>query len=355
VGPVRAERAYYYCADCRQGHYPWDEVLGTSATELTPAATEITTLAGILTSFEEARAKVLPRMAGLRLAESTVERITEGVGQRLKKQRATGQIYGAAVPWKWHRDATGQTCAYVSLDATGVGQQGPGARAAEGRMAYVGMIFNPPRPEESTAGSSQARYLAGLYDLKELGPQMRRQGAQVGMDQADHWIALTDGGNGLEEFLRVYFPRAECILDFYHAAEHVNDLSKAWYADEERARTQAQAWCHTLKHEGGQALLAQLQDLDLRGKSATTREVHRQVTQYVANQCHRMDYPRYRAHGWLIGSGHVESACKTVVGARLKGSGMRWSEEGADAVCHLRALFKSQASQWDAFWHPSVN
>jgi hypothetical protein len=352
---VRATRAYYYCGKCRQGHCPWDEVLGTNTTDLTPAAVELTTLAGILTSFEEARAKVLPRMAGLRLAESTVERITEGAGKRLKEQRAAGQTYGAACCWAWHPDATGQRCAYVSLDATGVGQQGPGGTAAEGRMAYVGMIFNPPRPQEGVAGRSQARYLAGLYDLGELGQQMRRQGAQVGMDHADRWIALTDGGIGLEEFLRVHFPRAECILDFYHAAEHVNDLAKSWYADEEQAQSQAQEWCHTLKHEGGQALLTQLQALDLRGKSAATREVHRQVTQYVSNQCHRMDYPRYRANGWLIGSGHVESACKGVVGARLKGSGMRWSEDGADVVCHLRALFKSDAPQWDAFWHPSMN
>jgi hypothetical protein len=63
-----------------------------------------------------------------------------------------------------------------------------------------------------------------------------------------------------------------------------------------------------------------------------------------------MDYPQYQANGWLIGSGHVEAACKTVVGQRLKGSGMRWSAEGADAVCHLRALFKSEATQWEAFW-----
>jgi hypothetical protein len=329
-------------------------VLGTNASDLTPGAAEVTTLAGILSSFEEARAKVLPRLAGLRLAESTVERVTEGAGKRLKEQRAAGWTYGAAAHWQWHADATGQRCAYVSLDATGVGQQGPGGTAAEGRMAYVGMIFNPQPPEKG-AGPSQARYLAGLYELGELGLQMRRQGGQVGMDQADRWIALTDGGTGLEEFLRVNFPRAECILDFYHAAEHVNDLAKAWYADEKQAQSEAQAWCHTLKHEGGQALLAQLQALELRGKSAVAREIHRQVTQYLENQCHRMDYPRYRANGWLIGSGHVESACKSVIGARHKGSGMRWSEQGADVVCHLRALFKSDPSQWDAFWRPSVN
>jgi hypothetical protein len=175
------------------------------------------------------------------------------------------------------------------------------------------------------------------------------------MDRAQRWVALTDGGAGLEAFMRVNFPRAEVILDFYHAAEYLNDLAKVWCPDAEQAGTLAQQWCHTLKHQGGQVLLGVLEGLDLRGRKATAREVHRQVVGYVRNQCHRMDYPRYRANGWLIGSGHVEAACKTVVGGRLKGSGMRWSEDGADAVCHLRALFKSEASQWEAFWHPNPN
>lgn len=315
------------------------------------AAEEITSLAGNLTSFEEAATKVLPKLAGLRLSASTVQRITEAAGRRLKEQRQAGTRFGPTTVWDWPPDAQGPRCAYVSLDATGVGQQGPGAVAAEGRMAYVGMIFNLGTPKKR----GQARYLAGLYDLKELGLQMRRQGAQVGMDHADRWIALTDGGVGLEEFLRVNFPRAECILDFYHAAEHVNDLAKAWYSEEEEAQQQAQAWCHQLKHEGGAALLTALNGLDRQGRSAAAREVYRQVTQYVDNHQHRMDYPRYQAEGWLIGSGHIEAACKTVVGARLKGSGMRWGEPGADEVCHLRALFKSEASQWDAFWSPSPN
>lgn len=51
-----------------------------------------------------------------------------------------------------------------------------------------------------------------------------------------------------------------------------------------------------------------------------------------------------------IGSGPVELACKRVVGQRLKGAGMRWGEDGANAVCHLRALFLSEISQWRAFW-----
>src|SRR6185437_5057832 len=64
------------------------------------------------------------------------------------------------------------------------------------------------------------------------------------------------------------------------------------------------------------------------------------VRKSIGNHMDRMDYPRYVAAGWQIGSGHIEAACKTVIDERLKRSGMRWGEDGADAVCHLRALFK---------------
>jgi hypothetical protein len=347
LGPVGVCRAYYYCRHCRAGHCPADAARRLDATDLTPGAREAVGLAGLLESFAEAAAKVLPKLAGLRLAESTVERAVEAAGGRLGRRLAGGQTLGAAADWDWQPDATGQSCAYVSLDATGVGIQGEGAAAAEGRMAYVGLIFNPGRD----GSRRQARALAGLCPLADLGEPLRRQAAQVGMGRARRWIALTDGGAGLEEFVRVYFPRAECVLDFYHAAEHLNDLAKALHpGDEGAAAAVAGAWCHTLKHAGGAALLARLEGLDLRGRRAEVREAHRREAGYVRANLHRMDYPRYRANGWLIGSGHIEAACKVVVGQRLKGSGMRWSESGADAVCHLRALFRSEKGQWDACW-----
>lgn len=290
---------------------------------------------------------MLPRMAGLRLAESSAERTTEAAGLRLSRQRAAGEVFAQARDWPWSKDAKGRACAYLSLDATGIGMQGEKGAAAEGRMAYVGLIYCPGEAGQP----ARERALAGLYELAELGAQMRRQGAQVGMDRADVWVALTDGGAGLEEFMGVYFPRAQCVLDFYHAAEHLSDLAKVLYpGDQEQAAEVAGQWCHTLKHQGGAALLAVLEGLQVRGRKAEVREAHRRELGYVRNNVHRMDYPRYLADGWLIGSGHVESACKAVVGQRLKGNGMRWGEAGADAICHLRALFKSEKGQWEAFW-----
>ena len=79
-----------------------------------------------------------------------------------------------------------------------------------------------------------------------------------------------------------------------------------------------------------------------------------EVLGYFRNQVHRMDYPAYEANGWFIGSGAVESGCKTVVNARLKGAGMRWGEPGSHALCHVRALYRSEKGQWDAFWERSL-
>jgi hypothetical protein len=361
-GPIHCQRAYYYCGRCGHGLFPWDQQVGLTTKRLTPAAEEIVSLAGALCeSFAEAAEKLLPKMTGLKLAETTVQRATEAAGERLGKHLQAGRTFGVPADWSWYRDARGRTCAYVSVDATSVRQQAAGGGPAEGRMPYVAMVYNPV-PELSpdspyrppTHARMQARYLSGLYSLSELGLQLRRQARQVGMERADLWIGLTDGGNGLENFLEVNFPRdLVLILDFWHAAEYLADLAKLWYPAEEEAERVFGEWSHTLKHEGGQRMLDILHALTPR-KQAVKNKLQEVIT-YFENNVHRMDYPRYQANGWLIGSGAVESGCKTVVGQRLKLAGMRWREYGTDNMCHLRGLFKSERSQWDAFWQRSIN
>ena len=348
LGPLALDRAYYHCPSCHAGHCPRDGQLGLTAADLTPGAEQACALAGALGSFAEAAEKVLPRLAGLRLAESTVERATERAGQRVGDRLAAGEVFGPARDFDWQPDAEGRTCAYVAADLFGLGMQGPGGAAAEGRMAPVAMVYNPGAP-------GQVRYLAGLTGgLAALGEPLRRQAAQVGMGRAQRWIAVSDGGAGIEDFLRGHFPLVEAvILDFWHAAGHLAAWAQALHPEDAAAAGRLTGeWCHRLKHEGGAAVLAALAGLDGGGWTAGQREAHRAVVGYVGNQVHRMDYPSYVAKGWQIGSGPVEAGCK-LVGQRLKGAGMRWGEAGADAVCHLRALYRSEASQWEAFWQVS--
>jgi hypothetical protein len=363
LGPIALRRAYYYCHRCG-GVVPWDERVGLTAKRLTPAAEELVSLAGTTgESFEEAAEKLLPKLSSLRLSESTVQRISEAAGARLAKLLEENKVLGGPTPWAWRKDARGVTCAYASIDATGVRQQACGGGSAEGRMPYVAMVFNPVpdlpaghphRPP--SAATMQARYLSGLYDLEKLGVLLRRQAGQVGMARAEHWIGLSDGGNGLEHFLRSNFPgpiggsEITIILDFWHASDSLCKLAKALHPGDETARQELLTeWCHRMKHEGGQRVVEELERLPLPRGRLTARTQYEETLNYLRNNVHRMDYPTYLRNGWCIGSGAMESACKTVVGQRLKLAGMRWREPGTNEICHLRALYRND-SQWDLFW-----
>jgi Domain of unknown function (DUF4132)/Phage integrase family len=192
IGPLELRRSYYHCRRCGQGHLPWERTLGLGATQLTPAASEVVSMLGVQSSFAEVSERTLKKACGLRLSESTVERTTEGAGERLRQLLEQRVKFGEPKPWDWERDAQGRSCAYVSLDATGVRQQGEQGAAAEGRMAYVAMIYNPRGAdrtlERRTASAPhQVRYLAGFYELDALGIELR--GHPHDLFEGGHWHA----------------------------------------------------------------------------------------------------------------------------------------------------------------------
>ena len=353
LGVIRFKRGYYHCADCHQGQFPWDKTLRLSPQSLTLAAQEVVALAGSNESFCKVADRTLEKMSGLRLSESTVERTTEAAGERVGELLEAGEVFGKPCVWKWNRDQSGKTCGYISVDATGIMMQGPDGAKADGRMVNVGMVFNPQRravDEKAIAKPCDGvRYQAGLCTLAQLGERLRRQAAQVGMNDVDQWIALSDAGQGLEHFFDVYFPRAVKILDFRHATDHLAPLAKRLRPGQAGDELLS-AWCHQLKHEGGTVLLNVLEKLDRDQMDEPTRAEHNGVLTYYRNHCARMNYPEYLKQGWQIGSGGVESACKNVINQRLNMGGMRWGEAGGNAMANLRALLRSDADQWDNFW-----
>jgi hypothetical protein len=137
----------------------------------------------------------------------------------------------------------------------------------------VGLVFNPrgaswTRERCRASQPHWVRYLAGFYELDALGLELRRQAAQVGWDNAEQQIAISDGGSGLEDFFRKNFPLATVILDFWHAKEYLVELRKSYFGE---SGDEGQRWldarCHQLKHEGGAAVLQELETLDLVGRS----------------------------------------------------------------------------------------
>jgi hypothetical protein len=343
-GEVRVQRAYYYCGRCQQSFLPYDEVLGL-VDEISPGLLPLVCLAGTLLPFADAAEDVLQRFAGVRVSTSTVLRCTEGEGERLRAQQKEGRMVEPTHPelkWKAPREE-GQPVAYVGLDAFSVPMQGIRASKAEHRMLYTALLYTPEK--------EHTRYLVD-FELDALAEQVRSQAGALGIAQVSDLIAVTDGGNGLEEALQRHLAEdLKTILDWYHAAEHLCDFAKVWHAHDEAARTQWQATAQGLLYEqGGEALLTYLRALVLPpGASAQAREELRKLIGYFENNRHRTDYPTYRQKGWDIGSGPTEAGCK-IIGERLKGSGMRWVEDGAAAVASLRALYVSGGKLWDGFW-----
>jgi hypothetical protein len=301
-------------------------------------------LAGTLQSFRGGADDLLRRFCGLKTVSATVVRLaTEEAGRRLRARQRGGRIAVPARPAAWDFTLEGHThtAAFAGLDAFSVPIQGPGGAKAEGRMLYLGTLYTPDK--------SRTHYLVD-FDLDRIAGQLRAAAKALGLGAADQLVAISDGGNGLEEALRRHFwDDLTCILDWYHASEHLHAYAKALHPRDEQARA---AWAKGAKdvlyERGGTALLAHLRQQTPPGEGAVAEEL-RKLVGYFAGDEHRTDYPSYRSHGWDIGSGPTEAGCK-VVGSRLKGSGMRWVEEGAAEVAPLRALYQSGPEAWDAYW-----
>ena len=343
-GAVQVQRAYYYCGRCKQSYMPYDEALGL-VDEISPGLMPLVCLAGTLLPFADAAEDVLKRFAGVRVSASTVLRCTEGEGERLRAQLKEGRmVEPTSREPKWTAPRKeGQPAAYVGLDAFSVPMQGAGASKAEHRMLYTALLYTPDK--------EHTRYLVD-FELDALAEQVRSQARAVGVAQVSDLIAVTDGGNGLEEALQRHLAEnLTTILDWYHAAEHVCDFAKVWYARDEQARTQWQQQAKEILYEqGSEALLAHLRAIELPlHTSAEVQEELRKLIGYFENNRHRTDYPTYRRKGWDISSGPTEAGCK-IIGERLKGSGMRWVEDGAATVAALRALYISGGKLWDGFW-----
>lgn len=313
---------------------------------LTRAVEEVVSLAGTTASFAKAEF-LLEKVGAIRVAESTVERTTEDAGESLWQAHSAGQVFEPEESWPWPCDHSGKRCGYVGLDGIHVRIQGPHAAAAESRVEYVGRVYIPP--EATADGKGYTRYVVGRT-LEEAIEQLQSQAQRVGGERVERWLCVSDGGAGLQSRLEKAFCFSTWILDFWHAADYLRNLAQALFTEEAAYSEWLENWCHVLKHEGGQAVLDELQRCQTSRYSAAARQAHAEAVRYVQNHLAGMDYPAYTRQGWQIGSGPTEAACKVVVADRLKGSGMRWAITGALEVSHLRGLLLNGPAGWNAFW-----
>jgi hypothetical protein len=138
------------------------------------------------------------------------------------------------------------------------------------------------------------------------------------------------------------------ILDFYHASPHIGEVATAvWPQDDATPHAWVDAVLPRRRHEGGEILDEVWKAVPPLSAAAQEQGVRAQA--YFAYHHHRLQYPPYRAHGFPSGSGLIESAGQTMLKQRESGSGMRWTESGAQAIATLRAIHRS--GRWQDFWH----
>jgi len=161
---------------------------------------------------------------------------------------------------------------------------------------------------------------------------------------------LADGARWLWEVAGLHFPDAIQILDWYHLSEHVHHAAALLFGQgSSEAQQFSEARLNELWDGRSSATLTELRALRKQFRAGLKRETLRQLINYLENNRERIDYPRYRELGLRVGSGQVEGACKSLVAARCKQSGMRnWTQRGAEGVLRLRAAL--QTGRYDALW-----
>ncbi len=182
---------------------------------------------------------------------------------------------------------------------------------------------------------------------QDVAVELRRRGTHT----AGTVAAVSDGSVWIQGVLDTHRRDAVRILDFPHALEHLATAASATYG---AATPAADAWrsqqAHTLKHETPEAVLAAVRALPVAAAAdpCAAAQVRDQTLAYLDARLEQVRYADFQARGLPIGSGAVESACKLVVEARLKGSGMHWERANVNPMVALRTV--ACADRWAEAW-----
>lgn len=214
-------------------------------------------------------------------------------------------------------------------------------RAADQRYKqfYLTAFYNQEQTRRLVGVAGPGRK-EGLWRL------LQRDGARVRLRGAAQRIGLIDGAPHLRKRME-RLPLTALGLDFYHLSEHVHAARRATFGESSSAGA---AWAgdvlHTVRHEGYEKFWPKL--VDWRGRQrGPKRRAADALLHYVAERREMLAYDQFERAGWNIGSGPIEAMCKATT-RRLKGPGMRWDMDHAEAMMALEALY--QSNLWDRYW-----
>jgi hypothetical protein len=307
-------------------------------------------------SFNEGR-RDLEELAGIKVQTKAVERVAEEIGAALErlggKEREQAIAEQKIVPLKSIAKL------YVSFDGTGVpvikreteGRRGKSATGeAHTREVKVGCVFTQTRVDEQghpVRDEASTTYVGAIETAAEVGWRIYGEAERRGLRRAAQLIIIGDGAPWVWGLAAEHFPGAIEIVDLYHVREHLTALSKLVYGVAgAKAREWATARLAQLDEGEVESLLLSLRRL--RPTAAQTQEAVRQAIGYFDGNRERMRYAKFRRQQLFVGSDVIEAGCKTIVGYRLKQSGMRWRLRGANAIISLRCAQLS--CRWEESW-----
>ena len=358
VGPVEVSRPYYWCPSCHAGQFPADVELDIENTEFSPGVRRMQALVGQAAPFDQGREQ-MKVLAGLEVTAKSVERTAEALGADI----AQGEH--AVIPQALPVDLPALAGApipilYVQMDGTGVpvvkketvGRQGktPG-QPAHTREVKLGCVFTqttwdqqgyPLRAPDSTT------YTGAIETAEEFGRRLYREAWKRGWSRAQKQVVMGDGAEWIWNLVAEHFPEAMQIVDLYHARQHLWELARRLYPnDEGKQKSWMKVHQKRLLDRGRiEKLVGALRAIRSRNPEVT--EKIRAEADYFERNAERMRYPKFRRQHLFVGSGVIEAGCKTVVASRLKRSGMFWTVRGANAILALRCSLLN--GRFEDYW-----
>ncbi len=355
VGKAEVLRPYYLCPYCHTGQFPADVELDIENTEFSPGVRRMQAVVGQEAPFDHGRQQ-MKLLADLEVTTKSVERTAEAIGEniaareRQEIQRAVQLdlpiVLGEAVP-----------ILYVQMDGTGVpvvkketeGRKGKtDGQPAHTREVKLGCVFTqttwdkegyPIRDLDSTT------YTGAIETAEEFGKRIYVEAWKRGWSRAAKKVVMGDGAEWIWNLADQHFPGAVQIVDLYHARQHLWELARKLYPGDQLNQ---KAWMKV--HQKRLLDKGKIERLlcSLRATVSTNPEVAEKIrieADYLEKNAARMRYPKFRRQHLFVGSGVIEAGCKTVIGSRLKQSGMFWTVRGANAIialrcCHLNDRFE---------------
>ena len=359
LGPVEVERAYYHCPDCGGGVIPKDRDWDVVGSGFSPGVRRLLGRVGSQEAFEQGR-QDLEALADIRVTAKQVERVAERIGQQVE---ALGEE--RSVPVRSARVIVLKTIPtlYLAYDGTGVpvvaretegrvGKRGPQAKTRE---AKLGCVFTQTRLDEQgqpqrDAGSTS--YVGAIETAEAFGRRLYREAMRRGLDQAQRVVVLGDGAVWIWKIAEEHFPAAIQIVDLYHARQHLAELAQRVYGP---ASPKWKAWvaARYAELDAGRVEKVRGAIWGLKSRDQGVQQCIERERKYFETNAERMRYADFRRQGLFVGSGVVEAGCKTIIGYRLKQSGMHWTLRGANAIIALRCL--NLSGLWEQFWESRVS